>query len=501
MVVGTTQKMRWLDSSAISNSIELLVGSQVYETLLRNNPQTGLPEPWLAQNYTLSADGQTYTFKLRQGIKFQDGTALNSAAVKSSLIRAFVDPDTISIFLANILNGVNSAYSAGLGANASKAIDTPDDNTVVFHLAGPTSIAPYLFAMANTAISSPTHNDRTQDQYVGTGPFSFVSWTRDDNVKLAPNPNYWNKDNQNPNIKSLTFKFFASATAMQSSLLTSGIDVALWDLTPTQAKDLSTNSNVKFIQGEQGRYVAMDLNNGTAPFNNLLVRQAVAYAIDPNQIISTVYGPVASLSPTFFPPGYPYISNAFGAKYHVNVTMAKQLLTQAGYPNGFAAKLEYSPTQYGEAETPLVTLVQQQLSAVGITLTLQPVEITQFIRDARAGTPQMLSFHWIYDYFGPYQYVYNIMYGGPKGAWAKYMGYSDSVSTQLLDQIRSTTDQTKLPGLYAQLQQRATTTIPLVPIGFLQDHFYTQPYVSGLQVAFLGSSAANGAFAKVAFSR
>jgi peptide/nickel transport system substrate-binding protein len=485
----------------MSNNIELLVGSQIYETLLRNNPQTGVPEPWLAQSYDVAPNGTVYTFHLRHGITFQDGTPFTASAVKFSLIRAFTDPNTISVFLANTLTGVNSAYSSSLGDNASKAIDVIDNYTIAFHLSTANSAEPYLFAMANTGISSPSHYNRTLDQYVGTGPFSFVSWARDSNIKLVPNPNYWNKAVQNPNIKSLTFDFFASATAMQSALQAKQVDVALWNFTPTQVNSLSQDSSLTLIKGETARFIALDLNNASAPFNNTLVRQAIAYAINPQQIITTAYGVTGRLSQTLMPPGYQYIMNTtFSSAYQQNLTKAKALLAQAGYPNGFTTTLWYSPTQYGESETPFVTLVQQQLAQVGITLKLNPVEITAFIQASRAGTPPMLSFHWDYDYLGPYQYVYNIMWGGPTGVWAKYMSYNDAQSTALLKQIQ-TANQTQLPSLYTQLQQRATVTIPLVPIGFIQDIFFTQTYVHGLQVAYLGSSAANGAFTNVTFSQ
>jgi ABC-type transport system substrate-binding protein len=278
--------------------------------------------------------------------------------------------------------------------------------------------------------------------------------------------------------------------------------VALWDFTPTQVKDLEQMQNLKTINGEIGRFIALDLNNnsGSSPLNNLMVRQAIAYALNTSQIVQTAYGPIAVASQTFLPPNYPYVSQAFAQTYHYNITKAKQLLTQAGYPNGFSTTLWYSPTQYGEAETPFVTLVQQQLAQVGITVTLKPVEITAFIQGARQGLPPMLSFHWIYDYFGPYQYLWNIMQSGPTGFWSKFTSYNDTQSDQLLSQIAQTNNQSQLPTLYNQLQERAVTTIPLVPFGFIQDVYFSQTYVNGLQAKFLGSSASNALFANVSFT-
>ncbi|MDE1852614.1 MAG: ABC transporter substrate-binding protein [Thaumarchaeota archaeon] len=499
LVVGTTQKMRWLDSQLISNSIEVLVGSQIFEPLLRNNPTTGVPEPWLAKSMDVSPDGLVYTFHLRTGITFTDGAPFNAEAVKSSFLRDFANPQSLASFVGNLLAGANSS---NLAASTANSIVVADDNTVAFHLSEPFSPAPYIFAMENTGVSSPLHNNATLDQYVGTGPFKFVSWTRDDNVKLVPNTNYWNSTNQSPYVKSLTFKFFSSATAMQSALQTDTIDVALWDFTPTQVNNLVQDTSLKHLTGELGRFVAIDLNNNTAssPLNNPLVRQAIAYAINGTQIMKTVYGSTAVQSETLMPPNYPYVTQAFAQAYPYSPDKAKQLLAQAGYANGFSTTLWYSPTQYGEAETPFVTLVQQQLAKVGITVTLNPVEITAFIQGARKGLPPMLSFHWIYDYFGPYQYLWNIMQPGPTGFWSKFMGYNDSQSALLLQEIAQSTDPSKLPNLYSQLQQRAVYTIPLVPVGFLQDNYFTQTYVSGLQVSFLGSSACGALFAHVTFS-
>jgi len=389
LTLGTTEAVRWLDSSAMSNDVELLIGSQIYETLLRNNPVTGVPQPWLAQNYTVSPDGTVYTFNLRHGITFTDGTPFNAQAVKFSLIRGFEDPNTISYFLGNTLKGVTYG-SPDLAANASAAIQIIDNYTIAFHLTSPNSAEPYIFAMANTGISSPAHYNRTLDQYVGTGPFKFVSWARSSNVQLVPNPNYWNKANQNPNIKSLTFDFFSSSTAEQAALQTNQIDVGLWAFTPTQVNALSQDSSLTLVKGEINRFISLLLNNDTAssPLNNELVRQAIAWSLNDSQIMSTVYGSTGTLSPTLMPPGYQYVTNAWSAAYpHQDIAKAKQLLAQAGYPNGFSTTLWYSPTQYGESETPFVTLVQQELAQVGITLTLNPVQITAFIQAARAGTP------------------------------------------------------------------------------------------------------------------
>src|SRR5450759_1921164 len=176
LTLGTTEAVRWLDSSAMSNDAEILIGSQIYETLLRNNPQTGVPQPWLASNYTVSSDGKTYTFDLRHGISFTDGTPFNAQAVKFSLLRSFQDPNTISYYLANTLQAV-TYKSNHLAGNASAANQVIDNYTIAFHLASPNSAEPYIFAMANTGISSSAHYNRTLDQYVGTGPFEFVSWT------------------------------------------------------------------------------------------------------------------------------------------------------------------------------------------------------------------------------------------------------------------------------------------------------------------------------------
>ena len=289
LTLGTTEAVRWLDSSAMSNDAEILIGSQIYETLLRNNPQTSIPEPWLASNYTVSSDGKTYTFDLRHGISFTDGTPFNAQAVKFSLIRSFQDPNTISYYLANTLQGV-TYKSNDLAGNASVAIQVIDNYTIAFHLASPNSAEPYIFAMANTGISSSAHYNRTLDQYVGTGPFEFVSWTRSSNVQLVPNPNYWNKANQNPNIKALTFNFYSSSTAEQASLQTGQINVGLWAFTPTQVNALSQDSSLTLVKGEINRYISLLLNNSTAssPLNNILVRQAMALTLNDSQIMSTV---------------------------------------------------------------------------------------------------------------------------------------------------------------------------------------------------------------------
>jgi len=497
LTVGSIQEPRWLDQTRISDSIEILVGAQVYEPLLRNNPQTGIPEPWLAQSYDVSSDGLTYTFHLRQGVKFTDGAPFNAQAVKATFARDFAEPESLASFVGQQLAGANAS---NLAATATPSITVIDDNTVAFKLQSAFSPFNYMMSMANTGIASPLHNDRTLDQFVGTGPFTLISWTRTDNVKMVPNPNYWNKANPDASIKSLTFKFFTSQSALQSALVTGGIDVGVWSFTPQQINDLSTNANLKEIKGEIGAFLGIDLNNATAPLNNLQVRQAIFYALNGTQIVKTAYAASGVASATLMPPNYPYVTNALSA-YKQDVTKSKQLLAQAGYSNGFSVDLWTSPSHWGDSETALATLVQQQLGAVGINVNIKTSDITTFIRGARAGTPPALTFHWIYDYFGPYQYLWNLMEPAPTGFWGKFIKYNDAQSTSLLRQIEGTTDTTKLASLYSQLQQRAVTTVPLIPFGFSQDVFFSQNYVSGLQFQFVGSSAANGAFAQVTFSR
>jgi len=356
-----------LDPYNTNSTIATAVTKSFYEGLFKFDKDLKVV-PVLAESFTVSPDGLVYTFKLRQGVKFQDGTDFNADAVKVNIERVL-----------DRKNGL-TRYSQ---FNRIDKIEAVDPYTVRFTLKEP--FAPFInsLAHASAAMISPAALQKWGKDIafhpVGTGPFEFVDWKQTDYVKGKKFAGYWRQGY--PKIDTVTWKPVIESNTRAAMLQTGEADAAI-PLPYEQAAQLTKSDKLNVLTSDSiiARYISMNVQH--KPFDNVKVRQAVAYAINREALAKVAYAGYAFPSQGIVPQGVKFAYKMQPWPY--DPKKARELLKEAGYPNGFESTLwaAYNDTTAQK----VLQFLQQQLAQVGIKVQvrgLEPAERTDLIQNQK----------------------------------------------------------------------------------------------------------------------
>lgn len=467
LIIGTTDKVTVLDPAQSYDFHTWEIFYNVMDNLLVYDPGTTELKPGLAEALPeVSADGLEYTFKLREGLKFPDGTPVNSEAVKWSIdrsVRLEGDPNwLVTSFLDHV--------------------EVIDDLTFKIVLLEPVGFIPYVMVNPPWAPISP--NCYSADKFDedstcgGHGPYKIVRWERDVELELEANPDYYGDP---PKWPSIIVKYFADATTMRLALENGEIDVAWKTLLPTDYIDLAANPDLKIIEGP-GAYIRYICINVTSPpFDNKLVRQAIAYAIDRDDISETVFLGTHAPLYSMVPMGMMSHIDAYPER---DLEKARELLTEAGYSedNPLVMDLWWTPTHYGDTEADVATLLKGHLEETGmIQVSLQSAEWATYIDNLGPGIMPVFLLGWYPDYLDPDNYQWT---------WAESdaaddigIFYSSAEMDDLLRRARVSTDMEERVSLYEASQRLYAEDMPTIP--FTQGSLYvvTQKNVTGVTLA------------------
>ena len=326
----------------------------VFEGLLKPDASGNL-NPAVAESYTVSDDHLLYTFKLRSGVKFHNGQDVTPEDVIWSYQRC-AEPDSADIIQVAAFAGVEM-YAEG-------------DDTVCFQLQEPNN----EFASYLTTAVLPKDYTEQDTQPVGTGPFKFVSRTAQESVVLERFDDYWG---EKPELTKVTYKIIENADSILLSLQSGAVDVFA-HLTTTQSAQLGDGFHVE--EGTMNLVQALYLNNAEKPFDDVRVRQALSYAVDRQQILDLAFdGYGTLLGSSMYPAFSKYFDDSLTDYYTYNTEKAKELLTEAGYPNGFDMTITV-PSNY-QPHMDTAQVIVEQLKAVGINATIQPVTWESWVQD------------------------------------------------------------------------------------------------------------------------
>ncbi|MBV8713494.1 MAG: peptide ABC transporter substrate-binding protein [Chloroflexi bacterium] len=453
--VGLQADPTSLDPQKTSLTALFHVTEHIYSLLVRLKPDLTV-EPDLAEKWDISPDGKTYTFTLRQGVKFHSGKPLTSADVKYTFDR-LVDPATASPNAA-VLSSVDT-------------ITTPDDNTVVItlnkadasfltNLTGPSTVI-----INKAAVDANGDLTKTAD---GTGPFKFKEYVPNTRVVLERNPDYW--ETGKPYLDGIEMTIASDDTARTAAVRTGTVDfieyAPLKDI-PSLKSDSSLalagdqNTNIRFI----------GLNVTRKPFTDLRVRQAIAAVVDRDAVLGPAVFGFGTPTLEIFPPGY---WAGLGTKPSPpDVAKAKQLLSDAGYPDGFSTTI-LSWSQYSFLSNAAV-VVQDQLKQIGITADVNLEENAAYIKDYLDNNFD-LTVTGTSAYVDPNDiYLRNFGTGQPSNA----VRYSNPAADDLIAKGVATTDETERKKIYQQLQQLLLDDVPWVNLYIANQFEAMKTYVKG----------------------
>lgn len=365
VAIGMTLEPPHLDPTGGSpaQAIREVTYLNIYEGLVRLD-RRGAIQPLLAESWTAAPDGLTYTFRLRDGVKFHDGSAFDSAAVKFTFDRAMAADST---------NSQKWIFAPIAG------IDTPDARTVVIRVKEPTANFLYGLAWGDAVIFTPGSVANNKTNPVGTGPYKFERWGRGDRVELAKFDGYWNPGTAT--LKRATFRFIADAQAQVNALRAGDVDALPNLAAPEAVEPFKADRRFTVVNGATEGETILAINNQKAPFNDLRVRQALAHAIDRTTIIAGAMSGFGTPIGTHFSPVHPAYVDLTGT-YPPDIAKAKQLLAAAGHPNGFTATLRLPPPPYARRSGEIIAA---QLAQIGVRVSIEPIEFAQWLEQVFRG--------------------------------------------------------------------------------------------------------------------
>lgn len=435
----------------------IYTGAQVYEGIfskLIDMDAEGNFVPDLATSWTQN-DPQTWTFALTEGVTFHNGEPFTAADVKYSFGR-ILDPATASGY-------------AGLYTQI-ESIETPDDLTIVFHLKSP--FGPFLTNLAtNGQIVNKTaiESGDPARMPVGTGPFKFVEWVQGDHIRVERNADYFKTGL--PHLESVTYRFLDVNQSRIDGLASGELD---WvDAVPLQSvPQLSADERFTYVTSPvAGIPDFLALNTAVAPFDDVRVRQAVALAVDRSQIRAIAYFGTGELGLAEVPTGSSWYDDTGIFAAEPDHEKARQLLADAGYPDGL--QIEYlGLTQYPEL---LKTgqVVREQLKEIGIDMTIQAVEVSVWYDAYVSGDFQITSAYQERTIDPDNFYSLVIRSGGPINT----TGYVNPDVDAMIEAAASSADTAERMGMYRDIRTQVSFDAPLIFV-----HYETLNYLMNKNV-------------------
>lgn len=449
-----------------------LIANQLYNRLLNINPQTGEFIPELATSWHISPDGLSITFNLRQGVKFHHtryftpSREFNADDVVFTFSRLF---DVYNPY--HFVGGANYPYFQSIGLDQSiKNIVKHSDHQVTFELFSPQSNFLANMATDFAVVLSQEYAmnlwDKKQSELfdhlpVGTGPYMYRGFQRDRFVRYYRHPHYWQHEVA---LEQLVFDITPNGTTRIAKLLTKECDV-----TPhpnsLQLEVLNARDDIEVQEKSNLNVGYWAFNTERPPFNDPLVRKALAHAIDIEKIMQAVFYGKGLAADSILPPvSWAYQKQAGFPAY--DPTLAKQLLTQAGYPNGFEMDIWAMPVNriYNPNARKMAELMQSDLRAIGVSAQLVEYEWNTFLQRVGEHRHDSVLLGWAADspdpdnFFSPLLSCTATLSGKNPANWC------DPKFDALLTQALSTTDKAKRKHYYAQAQRMITEQLPLLPI-------------------------------------
>jgi len=485
MVFGTEADPALLDPSLVSDGPSIRVADQIFDSLVAEKPGGTAIVPGLATTWSVSKNGLSWTFNLRKGVRFSDGTTLDANAVCFNFNRWFSFPaplqsDALSYYWNTVFGGFRNPAPGGAGPDkslykgckarskysASLLLTRPSSSflaamaTPMFGIASPTALKKYnadAGTVDATGVFHPTGSFATQHP-VGSGPFMFKSWTVGSKLELVPNPYYWGPK---PKLKRLIFVPIGD-TAARLQAFQSGELQGFDGVNPADFGTISGNSKYKLMKRAPFSVGYIGINQSIPPMNNPLVRQALAYAVDRKTVATNFYGGTGTPANQFLPPALFGFAKKGVPNYSYNPTKAKQLLQQAGltlpvkidfwYPTNVSRP--YMPDPARNFQAFAASLNNSGFQVVAHSAPWRP----DYRAGVQAGKDQLFLFGWIADFGDPADFL-NVHFGRQTAQF----GFNNPSLFALLAKADAETDYEKRIALYQQASVAVMKFVPVVP--------------------------------------
>jgi peptide/nickel transport system substrate-binding protein len=431
--------------------------------------------PSLATSWDVSTDGLQWTFNLRQGVEYDDGTEFTADDVKYTFDRGMGIADDEGAF-------VGVGYS-----DIIQSVTVVSKYVVQFNLKIPFAAFLSLMAFQVSYIVDPKYapmsgtswslddevlykeGDARGSYPMGLGPYRLKSWTRvagkDTEMTLEANPLYWNAAAGYPKTKTIVFAFKADAAGLALAMAAGDVDIAFRQLATTDITNMKSNTNLHVWEGTGSfiQYLCMQQKN--APFNDVRVRKAVAAAINRSTLVDTVFQGQAQKLYSMIPIGMAGHTDAFQTLGDPNYTLTRQLLDELGYNenNKFSFTLWYETSGHYPQSPEQALVLKSSLEASGvISVSLEARDWAAYKQARSQEIMQAYIYGWYPDYIDPDDYIYPFVQSSG-GSWLHH-NYANPQMDQLIAWARGNTTASARNDLYGQIQDLMVQDVPIIPL-------------------------------------
>jgi peptide/nickel transport system substrate-binding protein len=466
LVVGSIEVPGHMDPARVYEKFASDILFNTTNRLVEFQPGTGEIGPGLAEEWEISDDGLTYTFTLREGVTFHDGSEMDSEDVKWSLERSLAinHPDGASFLIAGI-----------------ESIETPDPQTVEITISEPNStflsrlnytVATVLpsdsdiYTTPDSPMEEPAAEEADEflqdEQVVGTGPYELTSYTPGESMTLEAYDGYWGDA---PAIDTVQIQFFEGSAQMKNALDAGEIDFNYNEFGPAERAALEQTDGITISEDEGGqiRYIVLDVTQD--PYTDVAVRRAMSAAIDRQRLIDEVFEgagqPLFSMIPSNFGESADYISDI-----------------EAEVPEGTEIELWYPLNKYGDTEADLAETIARSLNEAGFEVTTQSADwAAEYSGNLNNGTYAAYLLGWYPDYVDPDDYI------EPFYSAEGFIGYYSN--PEMEDLIKQEQQQEvgaqERAQTFDEIQQLAADDMPYIPLLSRGQTAYYRDTVSGVE--------------------
>ena len=459
-----------VDSVAAGYMVEIFSGLVTLDSNLEVVPD-------IAESWNISSDGMTYTFHLRDNVYFHDGTEVTADDFKYSMERA-ADPATGSRIAEAYIGDIAGVTEklAGLADDVS-GVRVVDEYTLEITIDAPKAY--FLSKLTHpVAYVVDQSNVETGDDWWlnpnGTGPFKLQEWTSGSQIILERNEDYYRGAAK---LNSVIFRLQGNAMMTYEN---GGIDiVAVGAANIDRVLDPDNALNKELVSGSELSLYYMGFNVNEAPFDDPKVRQALCYAVDKEKIIDILYRDTVSLAYGVLPEGMPgYSDELSGLEY--NVSKAQQLLAESGYRYNMPPIVLSVSGDCAGVSSADIAIAHMWQENLGIEVSIEALDFTTLITEARDGELQAFQVGWIADYPDPENFIDLLFHCG---SVENYTGYCDTAIDSLLDQARLEVDTQSRMELYNAAEQAIVSDAPFFPLWYGRNYYLVKPYVKGFNPA------------------
>ncbi|TFE02050.1 ABC transporter substrate-binding protein [Jeotgalibacillus salarius] len=450
-----------LDPITVTDGESFKVTKNIFETLVEFGEQDTEINPGLAEEWEVSEDGLTYTFMLREGVTFHDGEAFNADAVVANFDRWANGTEDKFYYYKSMFGGFGDEEG-----HVIESVTAVDESTVEITLKRPQ--APFLknIAMSPFAIVSPKaisemSEDELAENPVGTGPFKFVEWRRNERIVLDKNEDYWNSEY--PKVNQVIFRSIPENSARLNALMSGEIDLAD-GINPSDAAQIEGDDNLQLFERPSMNVGYLGLTSTREPFDDPKVRQAMNHAIDRQAIVDAFFEGRAEVAKNPMPPVIPgYNDEVEGYEY--DPEKAKALLEEAGLGDGFDMELWAMPVPrpYMPDGQKVAEAIQSNLAEVGINAEIVTYEWATYLEKARMGEADAFLLGWTGDNGDADNFLYVLLDQDNIGS-NNYTYYENQEVHDLLIEAQSETDEDTRNQLYMEAQELIHADAPWVPL-------------------------------------